>query len=45
MSRSSSLISGEKDDSCIIGSVTAEDGPSSRAVDFRTGIVLSANEA
>jgi hypothetical protein len=45
MSRSSSLISGEKDDGCIIGSVTAEDGPSSRAVDFRTGIVLSAIEA
>jgi hypothetical protein len=42
MSRSSSLISGEKDDGCIIRSVIAEDGPSSRAVDFHTGIVLNA---
>jgi hypothetical protein len=44
MSRSSSL-SGEKDDVCIIGSETAEDDPASRAVDFCTGIVLSATEA
>jgi hypothetical protein len=45
MSRSSSLISGQKDDVCIIGSETAEDDPASGAVDFRASTVLSATEA
>jgi hypothetical protein len=44
MSRSSSLISGEKDDGCIIGSETAEVDPASRAVDFSAGIMLNATD-
>jgi hypothetical protein len=43
MSRSSSLISGEKDDVCC--RETAEDDPASGAVDFRASTVLSATEA